>query len=498
MNRTIIAGLIIIIYLALSAWVIRRHHKKRSISQGTERADVLLAFASQTGHAGQLAVLTSEMLLVAGLPVQIQPLSAVTTDMLSNFRRVLFIVSTTGEGDAPENAVDFMRAEMHGIRRLDALEYGLLALGDRRYKNFCGFGHLLDTWLQQSHALPLFDMVEVDDGDPGALRHWQSQLSLLTGLTATTDWNTPIYQSWRLKDRQLLNPGSAGEAVYHIKLEALEPSQSWQAGDIAEIGPRNSPEVITRLLSVLGLQAEAIANENGATLSQCLADRSLPFNVAEIDALRGLSPKALVAVLKPLSNREYSIASLPHEGLELVVRQFRHENGQLGPGSGWLTEYAKIGQEVALRVRRNIAFHAPANAPPLILIGSGTGIAGLRAHLKASIGAGQNRHWLVFGERNKAHDDYFGNELQGWYQQGVLTRLDIAWSRDQDKPIYVQDMIRNAVNELRMWLHDGATILVCGSANRMAPAVHHALVEIVGDKAMATLAASGRYRRDVY
>lgn len=181
MNRTIIAGLIIIIYLALSAWVIRRHHKKRSISQGTERADVLLAFASQTGHAGQLAVLTSEMLLVAGLPVQIQPLSAVTTDMLSNFRRVLFIVSTTGEGDAPENAVDFMRAEMHGIRRLDALEYGLLALGDRRYKNFCGFGHLLDTWLQQSHALPLFDMVEVDDGDAGALRHWQSQLGLLTG-----------------------------------------------------------------------------------------------------------------------------------------------------------------------------------------------------------------------------------------------------------------------------------------------------------------------------
>ena len=498
MARMILVGFIIIIYLALSAWVIRRHHKKQLVFQGTERADVLLAFASQTGHAEQLAVLTSEMLLVAGLPVQVKSLSAVTTEMLSSFRRVLFVVSTTGEGDAPENAVDFMRAEMHGTRRLDALEYGLLALGDRRYSNFCGFGHLLDTWLQQSHALPLFDMVEVDDGDAGALRHWQSQLGLLTGSTATTDWNTPIYQSWRLKDRQLLNPGSAGEAVYHLKLEALESSESWQAGDIAEIGPRNSSEAITRLLSVLGLQAEVVANEYGATLSQCLADRSLPFSFADMDALRGLSPKALVAVLKPLSHREYSIASLPHEGLELVVRQFRHENGQLGHGSGWLTEYAKIGDEVALRVRRNIAFHAPANATPLILIGSGVGIAGLHAHLKASIGAGQHRHWLFFGERNKAHDNYFGNELKGWHQQGVLTRLDIAWSRDQDKPIYVQDMIRNAVKELRIWLHDGATILVCGSANRMAPAVHHALVEIVGDKAMATLAASGRYRRDVY
>src|SRR5690606_11085232 len=196
--------------------------------------------------------------------------------------------------------------------------YGLLALGDRRYSYFCEFGHSLDMWLQQSHALPMFDMVEVDDGDAGALRHWQSQLGLLAGTQETADWNPPVYESWRLKDRRLMNPGSAGDPVYHIKLEAIQSAGFWQAGDIAEIGPHNSPLAINAFLNALGLENATSSDQQGVFLAQHLADRMLPDSDADLEALRGLDPEELVAVLKPLSHREYSIASLPHEGMELV------------------------------------------------------------------------------------------------------------------------------------------------------------------------------------
>jgi len=178
--------------------------------------------------------------------------------------------------------------------------------------------------------------------------------------------------------------------------------------------------------------------------------------------------------------------------------QVRNANGELGHGSGWLTEYAGIGDKIALRVRPNPMFHPPAESIPLVLIGNGTGIAGLRAHLKASIAKGQHRHWLIFGERNAAHDAYFSDELQDLQKTGMLTRLDIAYSRDHAAPIYVQHLILQVADELRAWLDQGAAIFICGSAKGMAPDVHHILMDIVGEDVLAMLASTGRYRRDIY
>ncbi|MEZ0316711.1 MAG: sulfite reductase flavoprotein subunit alpha, partial [Methylophilaceae bacterium] len=293
-------------------------------------------------------------------------------------------------------------------------------------------------------------------------------------------------------------PRSAGGPVYHLKLEALQAYEGWLAGDIAEIGPRNSPAMIAAFINALGLNHTQVPDEHGTPWNIWLADKLLPHTSAEIDALRALPPSELAANFKLLPHREYSIASLPEDGLELVIRQVRNADGQLGHGSGWLTEYAGIGAEIALRIRSNPMFHPPAQAIPLILIGNGTGIAGLRAHLQASVRAGQQRHWLIFGERNAAYDAYFMDELQDFKQQGSLTRLDIAYSRDQAATIYVQDILLNTANELKYWINAGAAILVCGSATGMAPAVHHVLGNILGEDALTVLAASGRYRRDVY
>src|SRR5690606_34272979 len=138
-----------------------------------------------------------------------------------------------------------------------------------------------------------------------------------------------------------------------------------------------------RWLARLGLPGSAPVERDGRRLPlrEALLDRLLPNDAAGLAALQGLEPQSVAQRLAPLPQRSYSIASLPGDGqLELLVRRMRHPDGSLGIGSGWLTEHAAIGSEIALRVRENRAFHPLPDDSPLILIGSGTGLAGLRAH----------------------------------------------------------------------------------------------------------------------
>ncbi|MFT4246480.1 MAG: hypothetical protein QM581_00400, partial [Pseudomonas sp.] len=171
--------------------------------------------------------------------------------------------------------------------------------------------------------------------------------------------------------------------------------------------------------------------------------------------------------------------------------------GRPGLGSGWLALHAPIGAEVRARVRANPGFRRSAGAP-MVLIGNGTGIAGLRSLLIEAQHAGEPGHWLLFGERGAAHDRLFGDELDAWRAQGHLHRLDLAFSRDQAHKVYVQDRLREGAAELRDWLARGAVIHVCGSLQGMAQAVDAELRRQLGEETLDALAAQGRYRRDVY
>lgn len=508
------AGAVIITYLLGCSWVFWRHQKKNlqaqallSAASAHRDADrILVTYASQSGHAEHLAHKTAASLTGAGLSIEVRPLSTVDLALLQQIRRVLFVVSTTGEGDAPDNAVDFQRHVLSHPANLSALQYGVLALGDASYTFFCGFGYTLDAWLQHAQATPLFDMVTVDQLDDGALRHWQYQLGLLAHDSEMVDWETPSYQPWQLRARTALNPGSAGAPVYHVQLTAADKYMQWQVGDIAEIGPRNADAAIADCLQRLQLKGTTPVGAPQIPLQQALQDKLLPHDEAGYQRVASLDAEGLLAALKTLPHREYSIASIPQDGrLELLIRQTRYADGRLGIGSGWLTMHAAIGSEIALRIRENSAFHPPAPDVPMILIGNGTGIAGLRAHLRhraqtqtTGTLAATRRHWLIFGERNARHDFHFRQELESWQAQGLLTRLDVAFSRDQAERHYVQDMVRTVAAEMTQWVADGAAIYVCGSATGMAPAVHHVLLEALGEATLSALTASGRYRRDVY
>lgn len=400
----------------------------------------LIGFASQSGLAEQLAWRTAGQLQAAGLPVQVQPLARVDEQALQQASRALFVVSTFGDGEAPDNARGFERKLLGSQLALGELSYAVLALGDRQYQQFCGFARRLHAWLDQQGARSLFAPVEVDNGDQAALASWQQRLGELTGAAVPASVEQP-FGEWRLLGRECLNPGSSGAPTFLVRLQ-IAAGGHWQAGDLLEVLPNN-------------------------------------------DAALGA--------------RDYSIASLPSDGaLELIVRQERRSDGSLGLGSGWLCGEADLGAPLLARVRRHAGFHAPQEDRPLLLIGNGSGLAGLRSLLKERIAAGRQRNWLLFGERNAAHDFYCRDELQGWLARGDLARLDLAFSRDQAARVYVQDRLREAAAEVQRWVAEGAAIYVCGSLEGMAGGVDRVLREVLGGARLEQLQEAGLYRRDVY
>lgn len=442
------AGLMMPLFF-ITGWLLYldRRRKKRQIAEARgavtglvgNAPSWLIGFASQSGFAEQLAWQTAGQLQAAGLSVRVQRLADVTEQDLHQSQNALFVISTFGDGQAPDSARGFERHVLGRPLSLGRLNYAVLALGDRQYQHFCGFANRLHEWLAERGGSSLFAPVQVDSGDAASLQDWHRQLGDLTGRQLDEAWQAPVFERWTLSQRELLNPGSSGSRVYLLGL--IPPAgRTWNAGDLVEVLPRD-----------------------------------------------GVAP------------REYSIASIPEEGsLQLIVRQEVHQDGRLGLGSGLLTEQALLGSSINLRLRRNSSFHLPGEGVPMILLGNGTGLAGLRSLLKARVAQGPQRNWLVFGERHQAHDFYCREELQGWLASGELARLDLAFSRDQAQKIYVQDRLRDAADELKRWLAEGAAIYICGSLQGMATGVDQVLIEVLGAEAVERLIEQGRYRRDVY
>lgn len=497
LQRWLAAATAVVAYVAFCTMIHwRQRRRQRAPAFAATGSDaILVAYASQTGMAEDLARRTAAALSEAGRGVRLLAINRVDAQVLRDSSQALFVVSTYGEGDPPDMAAGFARRVLGKDQALASLRYAVLALGDSSYAQFCGFGRRLDAWLRHQGAQSLFDRIEVDNAEPGALRHWQHQVGVLAGRSDQADWSTPHYARWRLQARAQLNPGSAGGACFHLALVPEDGTElAWQAGDVAEIGPRHSAEAVRQWLQRQGLDGNAVVAD-GEPLAAFLARHQWP----QPAQLEGRSVAQWAAQLKPLPHREYSIASIPADGrLELLVRQWRSEDGSLGLGSGWLTAVAADGAGIDLRLRTNSHFHMPAGPCPLILIGNGTGLAGLRALLKARIAAGQRRNWLLFGERNRRSDYFFEAEIEGWRESGWLERVDLVFSRDQAEKIYVQQRVGEAAGALAEWVAAGACIYVCGSLQGMAPAVDAQLRAALGAEVLEQLAEQGRYRRDVY
>ena len=344
--------------------------------------------------------------------------------------------------------------------------------------------------------------------------------------------------------------------VRHIEIDLADSGLRYQPGDALGVWYQNDPTLVKELAELLWLKGDESVTVNGQTLplSEALEWHvELTVNTANIvenyatltrsesllplvgdkaklqhyaastpivDMVRfspaQLDADALIGLLRPLTPRLYSIASSQAEvetEVHITVGAVRFDiegRARTGGASGFLADRVEEDGEIRVFIEHNDNFRLPANPEtPVIMIGPGTGIAPFRAFMqqRAADGA-EGKNWLFFGNPHFTDDFLYQVEWQRYVKEGVLTNIDLAWSRDQKEKVYVQDKLREQGAELWRWINDGAHIYVCGDANRMAKDVEQALLEVIAefgamdtetaDEYLSELRVERRYQRDVY
>lgn len=344
--------------------------------------------------------------------------------------------------------------------------------------------------------------------------------------------------------------------VRHIEIDLGDSGLRYQPGDALGVWYQNDPDLVKELVELLWLKGDEPVTVEGKTLSLAEALRwhfELTVNTGNIvenyatltrsetllplvgdkaqlqhyaattpivDMVRfspaQLDAQALVDLLRPLTPRLYSIASSQAEvesEVHVTVGVVRYEiegRARAGGASSFLADRVEEEGEVRVFIEHNDNFRLPSNPQtPVIMIGPGTGIAPFRAFMqqRAADGA-EGKNWLFFGNPHFTEDFLYQVEWQRYVKEGVLSRIDLAWSRDQKEKVYVQDKLRQQGAELWRWINDGAHIYVCGDANRMAKDVEQALLEVIAefggmdieaaDEFLSELRIERRYQRDVY
>jgi sulfite reductase (NADPH) flavoprotein alpha-component len=361
-------------------------------------------------------------------------------------------------------------------------------------------------------------------------------------------------------DTVILNGEGSHKETIHLEFSLANSGLTYEPGDALAVLPVNAPDVVKAVLQAAKLTgneeievknvgrkllADALREDfditalsravltklaeaaDSATLRELLAEdakeRLKDFNHGReiVDALLafapgGLSAEALTSIFRKLPPRLYSIASSPlahSDEVHLTVAAVRyqtHGRERKGVCSTYLADLVKTGSPVQVFVQPNKNFRLPADgSTPVIMVGPGTGVAPFRAFVehRAALGS-TGKNWLFFGDQHYTYDFLYQLEWQDFLKDGVLTRLDVAFSRDQPEKVYVQDRMIAQAKELYQWLQEGAHFYVCGDANRMAHDVHEALITIVENQAAITreaaeayvedLKKSKRYQRDVY
>ncbi len=358
----------------------------------------------------------------------------------------------------------------------------------------------------------------------------------------------------------ILNGERSAKETLHLELSLAASGFAYEPGDALAVVPVNAPDTVKALIQaakLTGNEEVEVKNVGRKLLADALREdfditalsRSVLTKLAEasdsallrallaedakerlkefnngreiIDAVvefapNGLSAAALAGIFRKLPPRLYSIASSPLAHADEVhltvaaVRYETHGRNRKGVCSTYLTDLVKSGDFVQVFVQPNKNFRLPADgSTPIIMVGPGTGVAPFRAFVehRAALGS-PGKNWLFFGDQHYSYDFLYQLEWQDFLKDGVLTRLDVAFSRDQPEKVYVQDRMIQQAKELYQWLQDGAHFYVCGDANRMAHDVHEALISIVENQAgisreaaeayVEDLKKTKRYQRDVY
>lgn len=542
------------------------------VSAPAAATKLTVLYGTESGNSEVLADRTAKEAKKRGFQAVVKSMADTKPAELAKATNLLVIVSTWGDGEPPEGATAFYKELMSGELALSGVSYSVCALGDTSYDKFCQTGKDIDARLEKFGAKRIVDRKDCDVDYEESWSTWlDATLSSIAPQSTASVVAAPVagavveygkknpFPSEVLENSLLNGEGSAKETI-HLGLSLEGSGMSYEPGDALAVIPVNAPDVVqailqaaklkgTETVEVKGegsklladalredyditalsravltkLQAITGSTELAALLAEDAKDKLKDWNYGReiVDAIEAFAPNGLTAeqlagIFRKLPPRLYSIASSPlaHPGeVHLTVAAVRydaHGRKRKGVCSTYLADLVKTGDFTSIFVQPNKNFRLPASGEtPVIMVGPGTGVAPFRAFVEHRAALGHpGKNWLFFGDQRYTYDFLYQLEWQDHLKSGVLSKLDVAFSRDQPEKIYVQHKMLERAKELYAWLEEGAHFYVCGDANRMAHDVHEALVSIVetqGHKSRADAEAyveelkkAKRYQRDVY
>ncbi|TBL77069.1 NADPH-dependent assimilatory sulfite reductase flavoprotein subunit [Obesumbacterium proteus] len=540
-------------------------------------ASVTVISASQTGNARRVAEQLRDDLTAEGLGVTLVNAGDYKFKQIAQEKLLLVVASTQGEGEPPEEAVALHKYLFSKkAPQMAGTAFAVFGLGDTSYENFCQTGKDFDARLAELGGERLFDRADADVDFKSAAEAWRKQIvdvlkqrvpqataaqtqvsvagSVAQIVSSPYSKESPLTASLAVK--QKITGRNSDKDVRHIEIDLGESGLSYQPGDALGVWYHNDPDLVEEIIGLIWRTGDekVTLNDQTMTLREALTERlELTQNTTVIvekyaalsrderlielladkhqlqqyaqttplpDMIRqapaDLDAEQLVALLRPLTPRLYSIASSQEEvgnEVHITVGVVRYEvdgRSRTGGASGYLADRLEEDGGLRVFIEHNDNFRLPANPQtPVIMIGPGTGIAPFRAFIQQRAAEGaEGLNWLFFGNPHFTEDFLYQVEWQRFVKDGVLSRIDLAWSRDQKHKVYVQDKLREQGAEVWRWIEQGAHIYVCGDANRMAKDVEQALLELLAehggmdaeqaDEFLSELRVERRYQRDVY
>jgi len=511
---------------------------------------ITLAYGTETGNSKKLATDFAAKAKRKGIGVKLVSLDQYRLSDLSKEEYFFSIISTQGEGEPPAAAKKFYQHIHAENLQLPQLKYGVLALGDTSYPLFCKAGEDVDNRLQKLGGQRIVNIEKCDIDYENSADEWFSQVLEKINSTDTepaisrpviskVSPGKKIYKGEIISNINLNDKGSKKQ-THHIEIAA---EVDYLPGDSIGVIPENRLTCVQLILELTGIGPEKILVYRNHALSvfellkkklnigqlpervvkkyAAIVHQDIPeINISLIDLLK-IYPvtdaqqfEDVIHILEPITPRLYSVSSSPqaHTGeVHITVSRdkfYVNEEERYGLCSDLLSQMAE-DSSLEFYVHKNNQFRLPADNEDVIMIGPGTGVAPFRSFIAERDAAGATgRNWLFFGDQHFTTDFLYQTEILNWVNTGVLNKVHVAFSRDQEEKIYVQHKMIKHGAELFNWINAGAHLYVCGTRDPMSEDVEKTIIEIIeqyGNKTkeeareyLDQLKEEGRYAKDVY
>lgn len=520
-----------------------------NVSAASLVSKITIAYGTETGNSKKLATAFAAKAKKNGMQVKLIALEQYKHADLVKEEWLFLIISTHGDGEAPAAAKKFYDHIHQNDLTLAKLKYGVLALGNTAYPMFCKAGEDVDIRLHQSGAERILPLQKLDTDYAGDAEQWFNQvLQSFSSVKSSVDVPKPqIKKSAKTTCQGVvtahinLNGRGSAKETYHIEIAA--EGVGYQPGDAIGIVPKNEDALAKKILTVAAVDGNTLIpyKEQTSSIEELLVNKLSIIHLSErvvkkyaaivqqeipatridlLDLLRiypvNSSEQFIAAlqILDPIVPRLYSIASSVSahgETVHLTVGKHTFstpDHIKDGLCSSYLAKL-KENDTIEFYVHKNHLFKLPAADKDIIMIGPGTGIAPFRSFISERDAAGTDgRSWLFFGDQHFTTDFLYQTEWQSWLETGALTKMNVAFSRDQQEKIYVQHKLLKYAPEVFNWIENGAYVYVCGAKEPMSVDVENTLLNIIQQEKqisaeeateyLSALQEEGRYVKDVY